>query len=202
MAISLITFLIICLAVAVFGIIIYAFVKIYGSGDDATNRDIIDNYLSDYTDGYGLVMVVSKESMGDYWKIKVSPADIDYQKLKKKELKIEFQDLFVRKDLLIEKGNSQHRNSYYALPENKEDLPDKIKPTILGQLFAQIIDEKNKEKNRIFLQRIKEQENMKLNIMSEKMATEITTLYKDVATDVTKLTKQQLPEKEERKSLG
>jgi len=131
------------LVLILIGVIIFVFRMIYGDKDEPRNEELVINLLSNYTDGYGLLLIKETESNKELIHITGSPRDIDYIKLKDKEFKIKDQDLFVRKDLFIPIDNSAHRRISIAFPDKPEQIPEKMKNTIFGKLVMEYIKEQN-----------------------------------------------------------
>ena len=196
---GLLGFLVTILVVIVVGVIIYGLRQIYGEKDDARNEEIVINFLSDYTQGHGLLLVKEKESNKDLIHITGLPRDIDYIKIKDEDFVIKEQDLFVRKDLYIPIGNSAHRTIKLALPDKAEHLPEEVKKTVLGKLLGEFIENRNAEKDKL---EVKDLRSKNLLDMTKKtdgleMAQEISGLSLDFVKDIVKSKTPPEPPKKE-----
>lgn len=138
-------FMTVILTIIVIAGIIYGLRLLYKDKDEPRNEEFVINLLSDYTDGYGLLLIKERESNKELIHITGSPRDIDYIKLRNKEFKIDDQHLFVRKDLFISIDNSAHRRMSIAFPDKPEQIPEKLKNTFFGKLAMSFIIEQNKK---------------------------------------------------------
>ena len=190
-------FMLIIFALALIGLVIFVVKKFYGIKEDPRNEELVINLLSDYTDGYGLLLVKEKESNKDLIHITGSPRDIDYIRVKDKDFIVKEQDLFVRKDLYISLGNSKHRNIKIAFPDKPEQVPEEIKNTKFGEMAMKFIADRNAEKDNLDVQKIREKNMLKMTKQTEGLgiAEEIIGTYADSMKEFAK-SKIEPPKKE------
>lgn len=183
-------FVVLVFAIGLLVLIIYAFKKIYGDRSEPRNEDLTVNLLNDYTKGYGLLVNKETEGNKQLIKIKGSPRDIDYIKLKDQDFKIEDQDLFVKKNLYIPLGNSAHRKIYLALPDKPEHLSEEIKGHPIGKYIEKFIQEQNSKDDTLEVSSLREKNLLKMVKKTEglEIAEEITDMYKESAKDAIKQT--------------
>jgi len=174
-------FILILFAFGLIGLVIFVVKKFYWVKEDPRNEELVINLLSDYTDGYGLLLVKDKESNKDLIHITGSPRDIDYIRVKDKDFIVKDQDLFVRKDLYITLGNSTHRNIKIAFPDKPEQVPEEIKNTKFGEMAMKFIADRNAEKDSLEVQKIREKNMLKMTKQTEGLgiAEEIIGTYAD-----------------------
>jgi len=185
---GLMTFFIILLSVGFIGLLIFLWKKIYGDKERAGNYEIIVNMLFAHTNGYGLLLRKSKEENKEIVKIKGSQRDINYDEIKEDEsLVIVEQDLFVRKDLYLNLGNSGHREIKLALPDCKEQLPASMDNDLKIKL-GELIDERNAKKDTLEIKNLREENLLKLTIKTEglEVASELVGLYSEATKDAIK----------------
>lgn len=152
----------------VVGLFIFLMRRIYGKRDFSSNEDIIINGLSDYCSGHALGIKKKEERNGEMRKITISPRDINYIELdKNKGYRVEEQDIFVKKELLVPIGLSTHRNIYWALPNHGKDLPNEFKKHPFGQLVMKYIEKVNSKEDEI---KILEKKNASQNEILKKIA--------------------------------
>lgn len=194
------SFITVVIAIILIGLIIYIFRRIYGDKNEPRNEEIVINLLSNYTDGYGLLLVKKRESNKDLIHIIGLPRDIDYIQLNDKDFEVKEQDLFVRKDLFIPIDNSAHRIISIAFPDKPEQVPEKLKNTLFGELAMKFIADRNAGKDKLDVQKIREENMLKMTKQTEglDLATEIAEFGFDYVKEATKSkTVPDIPKKNE-----
>jgi hypothetical protein len=166
-------FMAILIAVVIIGLVIYIFRKIYKSKDEPTNAEIIINGFYNYTDGYGLGLVDKKEGNQTKTKLTMIPRDIDYDKLRNEDIKIERQEVIVKNNLLIPLGFSNNRKISLALPDKAENLPQELLNHPFGLKVMEFIESQQAKTETIDIQRIREKNLMKVIRKSQDGGVEI-----------------------------
>jgi len=120
--------------------------------DFPTNKEMIINLLSDYTDGYALLVKDKERRTKDKVIILANPRDINYAELENNPtLKINKQNLFISKPHYLDFPISRHRNLKIALPPKPEQIPEELKSTPLGILFMGLIEAKRQDKDEEYI---------------------------------------------------
>lgn len=194
-------FSIIILVVGLIALVIFALRKIFGEREDPKNENIIINGLSNYCDGYGLMLQKDKKSNKEVIGIKGSPRDLDYIKLKTKKFKVKNQKIYVRKDLLIPLGFSAHRKMYLALPDKPEQLPNELKESWLGKYIMEGMKEQNKKMEEQKIEEIQSKSNYILMKEKEglKRAVKLLEQNSEATGEIMKSQVQPTPKKEDGK---
>jgi hypothetical protein len=110
---------------------------------DAKSQTYLINFMSDYTDGYGIGKVLEEKHNKYKSKYLMFPYDIDYSRVKEKDFVVENQDIFVKKALDVSIPVSRRAKIKLLFPHKSHLLSQDIRSSLFGTYIAQFIEDVN-----------------------------------------------------------
>lgn len=137
------------LGVALFLILIIFLyiVKNYKKLKEPESQTFLLNFMSDFTEGYGIGKSLDEKSNKHKKKHILFPFDIDYKRIKEKGFDIKEQPVIVKRQLDVDIDISRRAKIKALFPHNPELLSSKFRNSLFGTYVEQFILDVSKISN-------------------------------------------------------